>query len=146
MAHLRQSIREAIAERLISAKTNARNNIFISRAKPLFDQDMPAILIYTNTEKIKEERWETDGFGPLERELEIFIEAIDYGKDDLDNKLDDLAEQIEKALDGWDIPNRKSAILRFIGTDMDISIEGNKIYGAVRLGFNLTYRTLTHQQ
>lgn len=146
MVHPRQNIREAIAERLKSQKTNAGDNVFTSRAKPLFDQDMPAILIYSSSETIREERWDIDGFGPLERELEIFIEAVDYGKEDLDNKLDNLAQQIENALDGWNIPKRKSAVLRFSGTDMDMSIEGQKIYGAIRLAFNLTYRTQTHQQ
>lgn len=140
MTHPRQSIREAVAARL----RETFDNVFASRAKPLFDQDLPAVLVYTNSEQVKSERWDTDGFGALFRELDLFVEAVDTGKDDLDDKLDTLAEKIETALDGWEIPNRKSAILRFKGTDTDISIEGNKIYGAVRLAFSLTYITETN--
>ena len=142
MPHPRQTIREAVAARL----RETFENVFASRAKPLFDQDLPAVLVYASNESVKQERWDTDGFGPLTRELNLFVEAVDTGKDDLDDKLDELAEKIEAALDGWEIPNRKSAILRFKGTDTDMSIEGNKTYGAVRLAFSLTYRTETKNE
>src|SRR5574344_1742458 len=105
MTHPRQTIRESIAERL----REKFNNVFITRAKALFEQDLPAVLVYTNSETIKEERWDTDGFGALFRELELCIEAVDTGKDDLENKLDNTAETIEYLLNGWEIPNRKSA-------------------------------------
>jgi hypothetical protein len=141
--HPRQQIREAVANRLKEVNTKAKNRVFTSRAKPIFDQDMPAIIIYTNEENIKQERWDTDGFGALTRELDIFIEAIDKGKEELDDNLDALALEIENALDGWEIPNRKSSILKFIGTDMDMSIDGKSIYGAIRLSFSLSYRTKT---
>lgn len=144
MTHPRQTIKEAIAQRLKDAQTKAGQHIFVGRAKPLFDNDLPAILIYGNDENISTERWDTDGFGELKRELIIFIEAIDAGKDDLDNKLDSLAWEIENALDGWDIPNHQSAILRFRATDSDLMIEGRTIYGAIRLSYNITYRTKTH--
>jgi len=49
-------------------------------------------------------------------------------------------------LDGWEVPDRKSAVLRFKGTDMDMSVEGNKTYGAVRLAFTLTYITETKNE
>lgn len=142
MPHPRQQIRTAVAARL----RETFQNVYASRAKPLFDQDLPAILVYSATESVSRERWDTDGFGALTRELELFVEAVDVGKEDLDDKLDSLAEQIESSLDGWEIPDRKSAILRFKGTDMDISIEGNKTYGAVRLAFSLTYLTDTKNE
>ena len=139
MPHPRQTIREAVAARL---RENFER-VFSSRAKPLFDQDLPAVLVYTNSEQVKQERWDTDGFGPLTRELDLFVEAVDTGKDDIDGKLDALAEKVEAALDGWEVPSHKNAILRFKGTDTDINIDGNKTYGAVRLAFSLTYQTET---
>lgn len=142
MTHPRQTIREAVATRL----REKFDNVYTSRAKPLFDQDLPAILVYASSESVKQERWDTDGFGTITRELDLFVEAVDTGKDDLDDKLDELAEKIESALDGWEIPDRKSAVLRFKGTDTDISIEGNKVYGAVRLAFSLTYMTDTKNE
>jgi len=140
--HPRTEIREAVVTHLRETFTN----VFASRAKPLFDQDLPAVLVYTASENIKQERWDTDGFGPLIRELDLFVEAVDIGKEDLDDQLDTHAANIETALNGWEIPDRKSAVLRFKGTDMDISIDGSKTYGAVRLAFSLTYRTDTKNE
>lgn len=145
MNHPRQEIREAIAERLKESNTSANENVFTNRTKPLFNQDLPAILVYANSEQIKKTQWDTDGFGALDRELEVFIEAIDTGKENLDNELDKLALQIETALDGWEIPNKKSAILKFKGTDTDFSIEGKSVYGAIRLAFTVNYMTESKQ-
>lgn len=139
MPHPRHNIRTSVAARL----RETFDNVFASRAKPLFDQDLPAVLVYVSEESVKKERWETDGFGALTRELNLFVEAVDIGKDDLDDKLDALAEKIEFALDGWEIPNYKNAVLRFNGTDTDMSIDGNKTYGAIRLAFSITYFTDT---
>lgn len=140
MTHPRIDIRNAVCEQLKQSFTN----VYATRTKPLFDQDLPALIVYTGNENIKEERWDTDGHGDLTRELEIFVEGVDTGKDDLDEKLDTIAEQIENLLDGWDVPNRRNAVLRFKTTETDISIDGNKIYGAIRLGYTLTYMTKTH--
>ena len=140
MTHARQDIREQIATQLRTEFTN----VFTSRAKILFDQDLPALLVYTTNETVQKERWNTDGFGCLFRDLEIAVEAVDIGKDDLDNKLDAMAETIESLLDGWTMPNRQNAVLRFKSTETDMNIDGNKIYGAIRLTFTLTYQTETH--
>lgn len=142
MQHPRQQIRAAITERL----RETFKNVYASRAKPLFDQDLPALLVYCATEIIKQERWDTDGTGALTRELELFVEAVDTGKEELDDKLDTLAADVESALDGWEIPSHKNAVMRFKGTDMDISIQANKIYGAIRLAFSITYYTDTHNE
>lgn len=142
MTHKRQDIREQVATTLRTEFAN----VYTSRAKVLFEQDMPAVLVYTTTETIQKERWDTDGFGILFRDLEIAIEAVDIGKDDLDDKLDAMAETIEGLLDGWEMPNMKNAILRFKSTETDMSIDGNKIYGAIKLTFTITYQTETHNE
>ena len=142
MTHARQDIREQIAEQLRTEFTN----VFTSRAKVLFDQDLPALLVYTATETVQKERWDTDGFGCLFRDLDIAVEAVDIGKDDLDDKLDAMAETIESLLDGWTMPNRLNAVLRFKSTETDMNIEGHKIYGAIKLNFTLTYQTETQNE
>ena len=141
MTHPRTDIRDKIAERL---KIIPKVKIFSGRSIPMFDQDLPAILVYTNNEQIITERWDTDGCGELTRELEIYIEAISSGRENLDNILDNIAEKIENSLDGWTIPNRKNAILRFKRTQVEHNIVGNKIYGAILLEYSLTYMTETH--
>ena len=102
-------------------------------------------MVYVKDENIIEERYETDGFGPLKRELEIAIEAVILGGDDFDQKLDDLSSQIENALDGFEFETRKSDIIKLKSTEIDSSIECSKIYGAVRLTYSVTYRTQVKQ-
>ena len=144
MSHPRSTIRNAIINQL-NGKTDAEDRIYGNRAKPLFDQFLPAILVYAKGENILEERFETNGFGPLNRDLEIAIEAVILGGDDFDEKLDDLSNQIESALDGFEFETRKSDIIKLKSTEIDSSIEGSKIYGAVRLTYSVTYRTQVKQ-
>ena len=90
MSHKRQIIRDAIINQL-KDKTDAWSNVYGNRAKPLFDQFLPAILVYSKQENILEDQYNIDGYAPLKRELEIAIEAVILGGDDFDQKLDDIS-------------------------------------------------------
>jgi hypothetical protein len=135
--HARTIIRNEIAQQL----RDAGLNVFASRAKPLFDADLPAVLVYASSEQVKETQYDTDGNGELLRELEIAVECVAMGKDDLDDTLDTLAQRIEIALLDYQLPTHKNAVLKLKSTEFDMSADGNKIYGAVRLTFALTYWT-----
>lgn len=119
------------------------SSVFNSRAKPLFDQDLPALLVYTSGEDVRQERWSMDGYGPLTRQLDVYIEAVDTGKDELDDKLDEMARKIESLMDGWQLPDFSNAVIDFKATDMDINSDGKKTYGAIRLFYQITYFTQT---
>lgn len=110
MSHKRQIIRDAIINQL-KDKTDAGSNVYGNRAKPLFDQFLPVILVYSKQENILEDQYNIDGYTSLKRELEIAIEAVILGGDDFDQKLDDIAEQIESALDGFEIETRKADLI-----------------------------------
>ena len=112
-----------------------------NRAKPLFDQFLPAILVYSKQENILEDQYNIDGYAPLKRDLEIAIEAVIIASDEFDQKLDDIASQIESSLDGFEIETRKADLIKLKSTEIDYSIEGSKIYGAVRLTYSVIYRT-----
>jgi hypothetical protein len=146
MNHPRTAIRNALVDRLKTKVddaflTDAEDRIYGSRSKPLFDQFLPAILIYARNESILEERFTTDGHGATKRELDLAIEAVVLGNEEIDNALDNIAAQIELAFDGWEMPNRKSNIMKLKSTEIDISIDGSKIYGAVKLNYTITYHT-----
>ena len=144
MSHKRQIIRDAIINQL-KDKTDAGSNIYGNRAKPLFDQSIPAILVYSKQENILEDQYNIDGYAPLKRDLEIAIEAVIIASDEFDQKLDDIASQIESALDGFEIETRKADLIKLKSTEIDYSIEGSKIYGAVRLTYSVIYRTEVKQ-
>jgi hypothetical protein len=146
MSHPRTAIREALVDRLKTKVddiflTDAKDKIYGSRSKPLFDQFLPAILVYARNENILEERFTTDGHGATKRELDVAIEAVMLGNEEIDNALDNIAKQIEDAFDGWEMSGRKADIIKLKSTEIDISIDGSKIYGAIRLTYNITYYT-----
>lgn len=143
--HPRIVIRKAIVQRLIEVQTLAKNKVFDSRVKPLFDQDMPAILVYTRDEKVISNQYDGDGSLDLVRELDLSIEVVSNSKE-LDTELDTLAEQIESALDNYEIPDRKADLITLKTTETDMAIEGSKVYGAIRLTFRIKYRTSVKEQ
>lgn len=150
MSHPRAAIRKALVDTLKTKvdnvfPTDAEDKIYGSRTKPLFDQFLPAILVYTRNENIIEERFATDGYGPTKRELEVAIEAVVLGNEQVDDALDKISKQIEDALDGFEMANRKADILKLKSTEMDVSIDGSKIYGAARLTYSITYYTSNKQ-
>ena len=150
MSHPRSIIKNAITNRLKTQidglyPTDAEDRVYGNRAKPLFDQFLPAILVYSKDENILEDQYNQDGYSPIKRELEIAIEGVILGGDDFDQKLDDLSNQIESSLDGFEIDTRKSDILKLKSTEIDSSIEGSKIYGAIRLTYSVTYQTAVKQ-
>ena len=150
MSHPRTTIRDALVDRLKTKVddvflTDAGDKIYGSRSKPLFDQFLPAILVYARNENVIEERFASDGFGPTKRELDIAFEAVVLGGEEVDTALDKIAEQIENAFDGWEMPTRKADVLKLKSTEIDISIDGSKIYGAVRLTYTITYYTTSKE-
>lgn len=146
MSHQRTAIRKALVNRLKTKVddvylTDAGEKIYDSRSKPLFDQFLPAILVYTRNENILEEKFATDGFGATKRELDVAFEAVVLGNEQLDDALDNIAAQIESAFDGWEMPTRKADVMKLKSTEIDMSVDGSKVYGAVRLTYSIIYYT-----
>jgi len=150
MSHQRKIIRQALVDKLKTKVdgafvTCAEDRVYASRALTLFDQLLPAIIVYTRNENILEERFASDGYGASKRDLEVAIEAVVLGNEQVDDILDDIAKQIENTLDGFEMSTRKADILELKSTEMDVSIEGSKIYGATRLNYKITYYTQNKQ-
>lgn len=143
--HPRCIIRKAFVEKLKEAGTLARENVFDSRVKPLFDQHLPALLVYTRDEKILENQYDGDGFFPYKRQLEIAIEGILSACSDLDDKIDTLALEVEQALLGFEITGFLNAVIKMISTETDVVLDGTHCYGAVRINYTITYYTATNK-
>lgn len=141
--HPRCKIRKAIVEQLKNASTIAKNNVFDSRTKPLFEQHFPALMIYTRDERIIENQYSDDGFSPYKRELELAVEGVMASCVDLDDKIDLLALEVELALVKFEIPGFCNATLKLKSTEVDVIIEGARCFGAVRLDYIITYYTPT---
>ena len=148
--HPRARIRQALVERLSLRvdgvyPTMAKDKVFASRVKPLFDQLFPAILLYTSDETVEENQYVGDGFTPLTRNLSVEIEAAVKGSEKLDDDLDLFALQIENALDGFQIPERLSDVISLMKTESAAVVDGSKTYGVVKLTYQVSYRTEVKQ-
>lgn len=137
--HPRQLIREAFSARLMSA-TSAEDRVFPSRITPITNGVLPAILIYTREEKVKE--YSPDGEdGWIERELQVIVEGAVKGGETVDDKLDALGAEIEGLLLDWQIPGRETAKIRLHEVQQDVIAEGSRPVGAIGLVFEVCYRT-----
>jgi len=131
--HPRKLIRQKIKNLLIG-KTVAGTNVFTNRTKPLVD--LPILLIY-----LKSEPAEVVKDLPIKREAEILIELIDKVGDDLDDRLDDEAYEIEKELQGNEYLDGLVENIDIINTDIRLIEEGTKRYGSLLLTYRTRYYT-----
>ena len=145
MMHPRQQIRQAILARLATPDTaeqyptQALARVYGNRAKPLFPKDLPAILVYTRTERIAPESRQGDGFEPWQRILQLAVEIVDQANGELDDRLDRIAEEVEQLLVGWEIPGFPSATLHLLETELALSEEGERLLGAARMTYEVVY-------
>ena len=139
--HYRQTIRDAVAARLVAAATLAGPNVFTSRARPILEilQKREAVLsVYTADET---SRRVPDG-QLLERTLTVSIEGAAGGGDDLDDSLDTFAQQVEAAIDADPtLGTLLTEQMVLTGTTSEISARGNQQVGAVRMDFECVYLT-----
>lgn len=137
--HYRQRIRDAVAAALTAANTGAGANVFTSRARPVLEvlQKRESVLsVYTADESA--ERM-PDAYLSM-RTLTVSIEGVAGGGDDLDDILDDLALQVEAAINADPtLDNLLHEELVLQSTSSEITARGNQQVGAFRMDFECGY-------
>jgi hypothetical protein len=137
--HYRQRIRDAVAAALTAANTGAGANVFTSRARPILEilQKRESVLsVYTADESAQRG---PDGYLST-RTLTVSIEGMAGGGDDLDDILDDLALQVETAIDAdRTLGGLLHDELVLESTGSEITARGNQQVGAFRMDFECTY-------
>jgi hypothetical protein len=154
MAHPRKVIRQAVRDRLAQTvapgvyRTAAQNRVYASRLAPVSEEELredgPAILIYARMEKSHAEKdYGIQGDATtVERELLLVTEAMLLGGDTVDDRLDDIAEEMEAAFNDFVIPGCESARIRLIESDIDLVTENVKRpIGCIGLVWQINYRT-----
>lgn len=125
MTHPRTLIRRAVTARLVASGTAAADRVYASRLAPIDTDDndeLPAILVYARDDR----RDPKTDYGidaedsRVTSHLYLVTEAVIRANDDVDDKVDDLAEEIEAALDDWEIPGFEGATIRLEDTDIDV--------------------------
>lgn len=107
MAHPRTLIRNAVVAMLIAANTDAGVRVTATRVEPNKKTQLPAVSVYTLSESIDVEESNDHAPRELERHLQLEIAAWVADSDALpvDVAMDEIAEQIEAAMDAnWYLP------------------------------------------
>lgn len=141
MAHARRQVRVAAVADLTGLPTTGPR-VFTSRVAPLTKEEMPGLKI-----AIREETGDWDAFGTLARTGRLIVEGWLQGNDDIEDRLDLLALEVERKI--YAPGGELEALLQNIGpptTSIDLPEpeEGNaRRTGVVRMLFPVVYRTGT---
>lgn len=145
MSHGRKLIRHAVRDLLIN-KTSAGERIYTNRRTALWDNALPAIVIFTTSQDD-----ELYSVSPRElmRTAQIGIELVvaKEGEIPLDDEMDDLCEQVERVLFNnpmlrRSINSKDSPVARPIlplRTETDTNYDGLKPIGGLRMNWEAIY-------
>lgn len=145
MTHPRKIIRQAVAKHIRDGETLAAERVWASREPPvnvetvLMDQG-PVILVYTRKDIIKPEDYPVDGQdGAVRRTLELAVEITAVGADVVDDKLDDLAEQVEELLEAFEVPSMPATEIRLESSEIETSTEFEQPLGGAFMLYEVKY-------
>lgn len=138
MAHPRKLIRLAAVSALKLANTSAGQRVIPSKMVPWRDIELPAIGVYILDELVDEESADSAPRKLLRTADLTIIGAVKAGVG-VDNALDDLAEQIEQAIevDPMLAGTAEDCFLR--QTEIGIPEEGTSERGMIRLVYRASY-------
>lgn len=139
--HHRQIIRQAVLGQLLQ-KTSAEDRVFKTRAVPWRQQQLPAISIYAGDEEVDPASRNTAP-RELKRTVELTIEAvISLAADgDLDDALDAIALEIERAVHADPTFGGAASDSLLVRTTMGTMVDGNRPMAAVQVVYGVTYYT-----
>lgn len=142
--HERQAIREAVVAQLIGVapafRTSAQGRVTKSRMAPMRGTDLPAINIYTDGDETAAGSKDTAP-RELTRTTVVTIEAWARYAENVDDVLDELALEIETAMD-VDLNLAGTAFDSVLErTEIGIKLEGDRPMGCVHLEYAVTFHT-----
>jgi hypothetical protein len=120
--------------------TMAGPRIFAGRPAPLEEGQLPAIVIHTREPENVESYPASGWSGFTRRQTIAMVECYLQSFDDVDDELDDFADQIEAMFESWDLPGFESGEIRLADTSSEVEWDGSLSTGCVKLRFEVTYR------
>ena len=93
--HVRRQIRDKVVT-VLTGLTTTGSNVFASRVYPLSDSNLPALLIYTNTEESEPQVIGTNRL--ISRTLSVSIECYVKQSTNFENVTDEISKEVEIAI------------------------------------------------
>lgn len=147
----RKQIRAAV-KTLLTGISGVGSNVFANRAKKLFPEELPAIIIFA-----KDEPAEKFAESPREmkRTLRLVVEITkrieekspsDTTPDDafdakLDDELDDICEEVEQRMFNNTTLNNLASDVLLNNTEIDHGIDGDREIAVAKITFDVEYYT-----
>lgn len=137
MPHPRKQIRDAVVDRL-KDRTPVGSRVFGNRVRPLFGEELPAILVYTLAEKSDHRQTAPR---ELQRILRLGIEIAARADEGLDDLLDEISLRVEEIMSADDTLSGTAADCSLESTEMAVFRDGDRLVGACRLDYAVVYYT-----
>ena len=136
--HIRQQIRKNVIAGLQDLATTG-NRVYEGRVYPLGKAGLPGLCVYTPTESSGREDSPTESM----RDVTVMVHGLVAITDRIEDELDDIALEVEIALDGLADFEELAKIYHGIqGTVTVLSgEEAEEPHGAIDMEFLYTYRT-----
>ena len=135
MSHVRQQLRESVAT-AVTGLADTGANVFQSRLYPVQITELPCLIITTEGDSI--EYLTASSPATIERETIVRIKAIARETTDLDDKLDDICQQVEIAISNASLIAND---INFLGTEIDESAVGDQPVGTATLTYAMKLHT-----
>jgi hypothetical protein len=141
MTSQRTQIREAFVTRLRSAIPSLGNRVYSGRLMPVEEPQLPLITVHTRAPDEIVERSASGWNGFERRRCIVSIKCVAQSEGDIDEELDIMAEQVEAALQSWEIPGFESSDALYLDTQsVDPEFEGDLATGLSTLRYEVIYR------
>ncbi len=137
--HVRKQIRNAAKGALQGLGTTG-DRVFVSRVYPLVSAKLPGLLLFTPAEDSAREDSPTDSM----RDVTLQVHGVVRISENLEDELDDIALEVEQALDALGTADLAKIYHGIQGTVS--TLEGGELdkpHGAIAMEFLYTYRTVS---
>ncbi len=136
MGNNRKQIREKIAALLVN-ETIAGARVFETRTTPIWEADLPAITVYTESESCAV----FDYPRRYRRNLTLAVEVFAEANDNLDDTLDTLSAQVEDLLTTDESLGGLVNDTQITGTEVNLVADGKITVGSAKISLAIEYFT-----
>jgi hypothetical protein len=137
--HQRQIIRQAVKTALLGA-TAAGTRVFESRVYAWKSSELPAISVYTLEDAVDPESRKSAPM-ELERDLSLAIEAVVKAGENVDDAMDAICEEIERAMHRDDSLGGACSWSVLRTTELDLVGNSDQVVGNARLTYQVHFVT-----
>jgi len=134
----RKNIRHELVALLKRKKTSAGNNVFSSRSTPVWQENLPAIMIYPRTEDVEKS---SESPRQYKHTLIMAFDLVADGRDDdaAADKMDELDEQVQRILGVDETLNCLVNEISLISSEFDYEERGQKSIMSMTLVYEIEY-------